>query len=88
MSAGVQVIGSLLGGINANAPAIMASGMSILQTLLEGASSILPEIGPLVVNIITFLGDGVFDRRAAIAVDGRHTADQRPDRGWRKPSQR
>ena len=55
VSAGVQVIGSLLGGINANAPAIMASGMSILQTLLEGASSILPEIGPLVVNIITFL---------------------------------
>ena len=55
VSAGVQVIKSLLGGLNANAPAIMASGMSILQTLLEGASSILPEIGPLVVNVITFL---------------------------------
>ena len=55
IAAAVTVIKSLLSGFNANFPAILTAGISILTTLLSGLRSVLPELGPFVVNVIDML---------------------------------
>lgn len=49
------VLGALLRGINGSFPDLQAAGIQLMQSLLSGAWSILPQVGPLAVHIVTLL---------------------------------
>lgn len=58
VAAAAGIVTSLLMGFNGNADQIITSGTSILQTLIGGMQSVIPELGPFIVNVITAMVSG------------------------------
>lgn len=70
ITAAAGVVNALLGGLNANFPAIRDAGVSLINTVLDGAAAILPQVGTAAVNIIDMLLTGLITGGPRLLVMG------------------
>lgn len=59
LNSGVQIVTTLINGIQQNLPQIMQSAIMIIQTLLEAFISLLPQITQMGVDILVQLTSGL-----------------------------
>lgn len=59
IQAGINMINSLVEGVEQNLPQIMNAGVSILSSLIDGIITCIPLLGSLAYNVITTLLEGI-----------------------------
>ena len=67
---GVNMIASIVTGLNENLPELLSGGEEILDTLSEGILSLLPTLGEAAYNIITTLISGITDNADSVFSSG------------------
>lgn len=70
IQSGVNMIASIITGLNENLPELLSGGEEILDTLSEGILSLLPTLGDAAYNIITTLISGITDNADSVLSSG------------------
>lgn len=70
IQSGVNMIASIVTGLNENLPELLSGGEEILDTLSEGILSLLPTLGDAAYNIITTLISGITDNADSVLSSG------------------
>lgn len=70
IQSGVNMIASIVTGLNENLPELLSGGEEILDTLSEGILSLLPTLGDAAYNIITTLISGITDNADSVFSSG------------------
>ena len=70
IQSGVNMIASIVTGLNENLPELLSGGEEILDTLSEGILSLLPTLGEAAYNIITTLISGITDNADSVFSSG------------------
>lgn len=70
IQSGVNMISSIVTGLNENLPELLSGGAEILNTLSEGILSLLPMLGEAAYNIITTLISGITDNADSVFSSG------------------
>ena len=70
IQSGVNMISSIVTGLNENLPELLSGGAEILNTLSEGILSLLPTLGEAAYNIITTLISGITDNADSVFSSG------------------
>ena len=70
IQSGVNMVSSIITGLNENLPELLSGGAEILNTLSEGILSLLPTLGEAAYNIITTLISGINDNADSVFSSG------------------
>lgn len=70
IQSGVNMVSSIITGLNENLPELLSGGAEILNTLSEGILSLLPTLGEAAYNIITTLISGITDNADPVFSSG------------------
>lgn len=70
IQSGVNMISSIVTGLNENLPELLSGGAEILNTLSDGILSLLPMLGEAAYNIITTLISGITDNADSVFSSG------------------
>lgn len=70
IQSGVNMVSSIITGLNENLPELLSGGAEILNTLSEGILSLLPTLGEAAYNIITTLISGITDNADSVFSSG------------------
>ena len=70
ITAAAGIVNALLGGLNANFPVLRDAGVSLINTVLDGAAAILPQVGTAAVNVIDMLLTGLITGGPRLLVMG------------------
>lgn len=70
MQAGVDMITSIVTGLQQNLPTLLSGGAEILVILINGIISVLPTLGDAAYNIITTLISGITDNADSVFNSG------------------
>lgn len=75
IQAGINMINSLVEGVEQNLPQIMNAGVSILSSLIDGIITCIPLLGSLAYNVITTLLEGIEQNLPQIMDTGKRLVD-------------